>query len=101
MAKVWTAEDRDQLRLDAAEKALGAEVAGRSVRDVARELLEIADKGLRARAETHFVDANESHFLNALRDVVETGQTLSDELLAKYHGEWGGDLSRIYDEYSY
>ncbi len=101
VAKNWTGEDREQLRLDVAETALGAEVAGRSVRDVARELLEIADHGLRARAETHFVDANESHFLNALREVVETGQTLSDELLAKYHGDWGGDLSQIYDEYSY
>ena len=101
VAMGWTAEDRDQLRFDAAEKALGAEVAGRKVRDVAAELLEIADAGLRARAEAHIVDANESHFLNALREVVETGQTLSDELLAKYHGEWGADLSRIYDEYSY
>ncbi len=101
VAKGWTDEDRDQLRFDAAEKALGAEVAGRSVRDVAAELLDIADTGLRARAESHFVDANESHFLNALKEVVETGQTLSDELLAKYHGEWGGDLSRVYDEYSY
>jgi len=101
LVKDWTQADRDQLRLDAAEKALGAEVAGRKVRDVAREVLEIADHGLRARAAAGAVDANESHFLNALREVVETGQTLSDELLAKYHGEWGGDLSRMYGEYSY
>ncbi len=101
VAKDWTEAQRDKLRFDAAEHGLKAEIAGRTVREVAAELLAIADQGLRNRAASHFVDANESHFLNALREVVETGQTLSDELLAKYHGAWGGDLSRIYDEYSY
>jgi glutamate--cysteine ligase len=44
---------------------------------------------------------DETHFLNALRESVESGQTPADELLAKYHGEWAGDLSRIYADYSY
>jgi len=45
--------------------------------------------------------ADETHFLNALKESVESGQVPADELLAKYNGEWGGDLSRIYAEYSY
>jgi glutamate--cysteine ligase len=44
---------------------------------------------------------DETHFLSALRDEVETGQTLADEMLAHYHGDWGGDLSRVYGAYSY
>ena len=44
---------------------------------------------------------DERHFLNTLKDEVETGITLADELLEKYHGAWGGDLTRIYEEYSY
>jgi glutamate--cysteine ligase len=44
---------------------------------------------------------DETHFLNALKDSVETGKTPADELLEQYHGSWGGDLSKIYGEFSY
>jgi glutamate--cysteine ligase len=45
--------------------------------------------------------ADETHFLNALQETVETGRTPADELLARYRGAWGGDLDRIYGECSY
>ena len=44
---------------------------------------------------------DETHFLNALKDSIESGKTPADELLDLYHGEWDGDLSRIYAEFSY
>ena len=44
---------------------------------------------------------DERHFLNALHDTVDRGETLSDELLAQYHGEWGGDVTKVFGEYSY
>ena len=44
---------------------------------------------------------NETHFLNALKESVETGKTLADELIDHYNGDWNGDISRIYSEYSY
>jgi glutamate--cysteine ligase len=101
VAKGWNAAQREQLRMDAAEQGLRARIAGRTVREVAAELLEIANAGLRARAEAHEFDSDETHFLNALRDTVDNGETLADEMLRKYHGEWNGDLSRIYRDYSY
>ncbi len=45
--------------------------------------------------------ADETHFLNALQESVESGRVPADELLAHYHGDWQGDLTRIYPEYSY
>jgi glutamate--cysteine ligase len=36
-----------------------------------------------------------------LRDVLATGMTPADRLLAKYRDEWDGDLSRIYEEFSF
>ncbi len=83
--------------------ALRAEIRGRSLRDLAREVLAIAQGGLRARAKPGAGGTipDETHFLNALHEIVDTGQTPADELLARYEGEWRGDLSRIYGEYSY
>jgi glutamate--cysteine ligase len=71
--------------------------------DLARELVAIAEAGLKARGKTGAggMVPDETHFLNALRETLETGMTPADELLARYKGEWGGDLSRIYGEYSY
>ncbi|MEL6317647.1 MAG: glutamate-cysteine ligase family protein, partial [Pseudomonadota bacterium] len=101
LAKGWDAETRERLRVDAATRGLRAEVAGRSLRALASDALEIAAAGLKARAEAAEFDADEAHFLNDLRHVVERGETQADELLRLHQGEWAGDLSRIYDAYSY
>ena len=83
------------------EFGLKAEIAGRSLQDIAQELLRIGEQGLKARARAATFDRDEAHFLNALQDIAASGRTAADELLAHYHGDWGGDLDRIYADYSY
>ncbi|MEM9145433.1 MAG: glutamate--cysteine ligase [Pseudomonadota bacterium] len=101
LCRGWTAEDRDRLRIDASQLGLKAEVAGRSLQSVAVDLLDIAETGLRARARAGDFDRDETHFLSALREIAASGVTPAEEMLARFQGEWGGDLSRIYGEYSY
>jgi glutamate--cysteine ligase len=103
LCRGWTAEEREALRHDAAKHGLRAEIRGRSMRELAREVLAIAEAGLKARARPGAggMIADETHFLNALHEIVASGQTPADELLANYAGAWDGDLSRIYAEYSY
>jgi glutamate--cysteine ligase len=78
-------------------------VRNRSLRDVASDVLAVAEAGLRARARPGAggLIADETHFLSALKESVDAGQTPADELLARYRGAWDGDLGRIYDEFSY
>jgi glutamate--cysteine ligase len=40
-------------------------------------------------------------FLEPLRDTVRTGIVPAQRLLNLYEGAWGGDLKRIYDEFSF
>ncbi|MEM7742845.1 MAG: glutamate--cysteine ligase [Pseudomonadota bacterium] len=103
LVKDWTAEEREQLRVDASVKGLKAEVRGRPVLDIARDCLAIAESGLKARAcpGAGGLIGDETHFLNALKDSVERGETPAEELLAEYHGRWGGDLTKIYAAHSY
>ncbi|MBD3625578.1 MAG: glutamate--cysteine ligase [Rhodobacteraceae bacterium] len=103
LVKDWTVEERDTLRRDAAKLGLKAQIRGRSMRDLATEVLDIARAGLvaRARPGAGGLIADETHFLNALLEIVETGRTPSDELLERFNGDWNGDLDRIYGEYSY
>jgi len=103
LAKGWDAETREALRVAASVEGLAAEVGGIRMHDLAREVVAIAQAGLKARARpgSGGMLPDETHFLNTLQESLETGQTPADELLGRYHGEWGGDLSRIYGEYSY
>ncbi|MEM9640223.1 MAG: glutamate--cysteine ligase [Pseudomonadota bacterium] len=103
MTKVWSATERDQLRIDAGKIGLQARIGNRSLHEVAGEALTIAKSGLAARARPGAggLIADETHFLNALHEIIESGQTPADELLDRFHGDWNGDLDRIYKDYSY
>lgn len=103
LVKAWDAETREAWRQGAGRFALDAEVNGLRMRDLAREVLAISEAGLKARAQVGSggLVPDETHFLNTLKESVDTGMVPADELLAKYQGEWAGDLSRIYSEYSY
>ena len=103
IAKGWDAETREALRVAASVDGLQAEVGGIKMHDLARELVAISEAGLKARAKPGAggLIPDETHFLNALKESIESGQTPADELLAKYHGEWGGDLTHVYEGYKY
>jgi glutamate--cysteine ligase len=103
LVKDWDAETREAWRVEASVMGLQAVVGGRRMIDLAGEVLAIAEAGLKARARSGLggMVTDERHFLHALEDSVETGRAPADELLEHYHGDWNGDLSRIYAEYSY
>ncbi|MBE3638063.1 glutamate--cysteine ligase [Mangrovicoccus algicola] len=103
LAKGFTAEERDAWRVAASVEGLQAEVGGRKMRDLAREVVAIAESGLKARAMPGAggLVPDETHFLSALKESLESGETPADELLRRYDTDWQGDLSRIYADYSY
>lgn len=103
LVKDWDAETREELRIAASTHGLQAEVGGLKMHDLAREAVALSEAGLKARGRSGAggLVPDETHFLNALRDSIETGRVPADDLLADYHGPWNGDLSRIYAEYSY
>jgi glutamate--cysteine ligase len=103
ICKGWDAETRDALRVAASVDGLQARVGDINMHELARAVLNISEAGLKARARSGGggMIPDETHFLNALRESVETGKTPADELLDRYNGDWNGDLSRIYADYSY
>ncbi|MEM9248991.1 MAG: glutamate--cysteine ligase [Pseudomonadota bacterium] len=103
LVKGWDAETREDLRIAASVSGLAGEASGVRLTDVAREALAIAQAGLKARAMPGAggLIPDETHFLNALQESLETGQVPADELLARYHGDWGGRLDPIFAEYAY
>jgi glutamate--cysteine ligase len=102
LVKDWSIEERSQVRHDVPKLALTTPVpGGGTMHDLARRVLEVASEGLSRRARLNSAGDNEGGFLDPLREVVATGVTPADRLLDKYSNEWNGDVSRIYEEFSF
>jgi glutamate--cysteine ligase len=102
LVKHWTIEQREELRHNVPRLALEAITPDQeSMRDFAGRVLDISADGLTRRAQLNSAGDNEGGFLDPLRDVVATGMTPADRMLSKYRHEWGGDVSHIYEEFSF
>jgi glutamate--cysteine ligase len=102
LVKHWTIEQREKLRHDVPKLALEAITPdGETMQEFAARVLDVAAEGLTRREQLNSAGDNEGGFLDPLRDVVATGMTPADRLLARFHGEWNGDVSHIYEEFSF
>jgi glutamate--cysteine ligase len=100
--KHWSMEEREALRNAVPEMGLKAPIpGGKTLLDIAGRILDISSGGLAARNRLNASGDNETGFLDPLREIVASGKTPAEMLLDRYHGEWGGDLNRIYDEMSF
>lgn len=102
LVKGWSLNERQALRDSVPELALDAPLPGGGrLRDIAGEVLDIAHVGLAARGRVNGAGDNETGFLDPLREIVRSGKVPAQVLLDRYHGEWGGDISRVYGEASF
>ena len=96
-----TPEALDAGQLDVAERGLRAEMGGRKVLDLARELVSIAGVGLERIFADGFADVSEARFLDPLREQVEKGVSPGEEIAERWHGEWGRDRARLIEATRY
>jgi glutamate--cysteine ligase len=101
LVKDWTAEERETLRASVPKLAFRTPFRNTTVLELAQRMLEIASHGLRSRAMLDSGGSSEDGFLQPLTEIVQRGQTRAEELLALYHGEWRGDLSRLFEGYNF
>jgi glutamate--cysteine ligase len=99
LVKGWDIDGREALRAAVPKLGLDAPIpGGGKLKDIAAEVLAISRAGLNARGQLNEAGDNEAGFLAPLDEIVRTGKVPAQVLLDKYHGEWGGDMSRVYEE---
>jgi glutamate--cysteine ligase len=96
LVKGWTAEERQRLRNDVPRTALATPFRKGSVFDLAREALAIATAGLTNRNRRNDAGETEAVHLAPLERTLHDRKTPAEHWLDLYHGEWGGDLTRIF-----
>lgn len=90
LVKHFDTDMREGLRVAASVAALQGEYGGLRLIDLARAAVDLAHAGLAARG------LGEEAQLAPLVESLKTGRVQADHWLSLYHGEWRGDLSRIY-----
>ena len=96
IAKAWSENDRDVLQREVIRRGISGTFQGQPVLNMAARLVEIAQQGLASRRILNGQGRDETHFLDVLRDRIDSGKTAADRLLDLYHGAWGGDINKIF-----
>jgi glutamate--cysteine ligase len=99
LVKGWSMDEREALRGAVPKLALDAQLpGGGKLLDLARDVIEIARQGLNARGRLNSSGDSEAGFLEPLQEIVASGKVPAQRLLDKFHGPWGGDIGRVYEE---
>ena len=92
----WSVEEISKLRDDVPMTALKTPFRGGTLQDVAQPAVQIARDGLRRRNRLSSDGEDESHYLNPLVKIAETGVTQAEELLKLYETEWNGRVEPVF-----
>jgi glutamate--cysteine ligase len=86
------------LRAEVPARGINAVWNGRKLRDLSKDVIAIARDGLTARNRRSAAGQNEAIYLDPLTEIAEGGPTQAEYWLERFHGVWGGDVSRIFKE---
>ena len=98
ICKDWDFAKLSSLRSAVPKQALHAEIDGHSLQDIAKEIIAIAQAGLRARAYPHTDYKDESKFLDILVEIADSGLTLAERSLAIFNDKGilpGNDIFKL------
>jgi glutamate--cysteine ligase len=101
LVKNWTAPERQKLRDEVPKAGLAAKIHGRTVGEIAGEMLLLARRGLARRQYFDASGQDETRYLDVLEDRHHRGTTPAQELLEKFNGPWAGSVDPIYTEQAY
>ena len=91
-------EDAVTTRSAVPRQGLDAPWRGGTLRDIAGDVVTIALDGLRARDRRDEAGDDERAFLEPLRAIVAGAPTQAEHWLARYNGDWRGEIGRIFPE---
>ncbi|MGI9451906.1 MAG: glutamate--cysteine ligase, partial [Geminicoccaceae bacterium] len=101
LIKDWSLEEHQALRDQVPKTGLATSFRDRTVLDLAKEMLKMAEEGLRVRSEEDWAAQDERQFLTFLHGVVDRGRTPAEDKLDAFHGRWQGSIDPIFAEFAY
>lgn len=91
----WSAAEREAAYEAVARHGLRAQVVGRRALDLAREVVGLAEAGLRRLGARDARGRDESIYLEPLHALLARGRSPGDDVLERWEGPWGRDPRRL------
>lgn len=101
VVKGWTEEERHEIRRFVPKDALNTRIRRHRLHDIAQEVLRISEHGLKQRNRKNADGRDETLFLAPLQDIVASGKTQAEDLLALYNTEWTKTIEPIFKARAY
>ncbi len=89
------------MRTAVPKTALATPFRSTTVGSLARRALRISRRGLKSRRRINAMNQDETIYLAPLEKIAGNGQTVSDELLRRYSGEWHNNIDHIFEEFAF
>ena len=93
LVKSWKLEERLELHRGVHRAALKASIRGIEVRELARELVDIAEAGLNRQRPSS--GDSEAMYLERIRELVRRGRCPADLVIEKWNGAWHREFGRL------
>ena len=101
LTKDWDYAAVSALRDAVPTQGLSATIGGRALHDVAKDVLEIAHAGLKARNRRDAQGNDETIHLAPLDEIVAAKASLADTLVARFEGDWNGSVDPVFASCQY
>ena len=100
LTRDWTVDEMQALRDAVPRQGLKAPFRGGTILDVARNMVALAEAGLKRRARLNRKGEDERKALTPLIETVAEGRSPAERLLADFQGPWHGDIDRVFDTHA-
>ena len=98
LAGAWSADERQALLQDVARRGLAAQgPGGRPVVELARQVVALADAGLRRLGHAGASSPDESGFLDPVREQLDLGRSPGQVVLEHWESDWNHSGRRLID----
>jgi len=101
LCRDWPYDEIVQAHEEVARNGFRTELGGRTIQDIARDVVRIARDGLERRAVSGNHDPDERGYLTTLQQHAESGRTPAEDLLDAYTARWNENVDPLFDEYAY
>jgi glutamate--cysteine ligase len=91
-------EDAVAMRGEVPTHGIDASWRGRTLRELAKDVVEIARDGLNVRGYRNASGQTEAIYLDPLAAIAAGAPTQAEHWLGRYHNAWNGDVGRIFAE---
>ncbi len=96
LVKDWSEDDRDLFRREVPKHGLATPFGRTNIYDFAAQAVGIAEAGLVRRGVLNAKGQDESIHLAPLEETIRSAKSPAERWRDLYHGQWAGDLTKIF-----